>query len=164
MILFTTFEAGRVALRSARYSSIILALSMVFAFQARAAEVQDIVIHNVHIVNSGGQTGADLASLRIIDGNLDLVSADQIVVANGTPVFDANGGYLLGNLIIGEPPKFMVLSKDPVSNLKVLIDTKPYVVFAVEDGQLLINDLQADSGGAPDTEYIGGGQCDLSKR
>jgi len=139
-----------------------LALNMVFAVHARAADVQDIVIHNVHIVNSVGQTGADLASLRITDGNLDLVSADQIAVADGTPVFDANGGYLLGNLIIGEPPKFMVLSKDPVADLKVLIDTKPYVVFAVEDGQLLINDLQADSGGVPDTETTEKGPPRLS--
>jgi len=128
---------------------VVLALSTALAFQASAAEVRDLIVHNVHIVRPDDNTGTDLASLRISDGHLDLVSADQIVAEDDSQVLDANEGYLLGKLVVGEPPTFMILNKDPVADLKVLLDTKSYVVFAVDGGQLLKNELQAISGAAP---------------
>ena len=133
-------------------AAILLALSQVVSPSVSAEEVPDLVIQNVNVIKSGGQTGTDLVSLRIKNGILDFVSKDQIDAEDGGRILDAGKGYLLGNLSVGAPPKFMILNKDPVADLKVLIDTKSYVVFAVEDGQLLINALQADSGGVPDME------------
>jgi len=134
---------------SALRLSLVLVLNTALAFQASAAEVRDLIVHNVHIVGPDNNTGTDLASLRISDGHLDLVSADQIVAEDDSQVLDANEGYLLGKLVVGEPPTFMILNKDPVADLKVLLDTKSYVVFAVDGGQLLKNELQAISGAAP---------------
>jgi hypothetical protein len=122
--------------------AILLALGSMLPSRAAAAEVPDLIIQNVHVIKPSGQAGTDLASIRIKKGILDLVSTDQIVAEVDTQVLDANEGYLLGNLTVGDAPKFMILNKDPVSDLKVLLDTKSYVVFAIDGGQLLANELQ----------------------
>jgi phosphate-selective porin OprO/OprP len=121
---------------------ILLSLGSLLPSRVSAAEVPDLVIQNVYIIKPGRQTGADLASLRIRNGVLDLVSKDQIVAEDGARTLDAGKGYLLGYLPVGAPPNFTILSKDPVADLKVLLDTKSYVVFAIDDGDLVTNDLQ----------------------
>ena len=120
----------------------LLSLGSLLASPVSAAEVADLVIQNVYVIKPGRQTGVDLASLRIRNGVLDLVSKDQIVAEDGERTLDADKGFLLGYLAVGAPPNFTILSKDPVADLNVLLDTKPYVVFAVDDGDLLVNDLQ----------------------
>ena len=136
MSSFTNIESGCAGLTVVLRLSVVLALTMASAFQVSAAEVQDLIVHNVHIVRPDGQAGTDLASIRIKQGILDLVSTDQIVAEDGTQVLDANEGYLLGNLTVGDAPKFMILNKDPVADLTVLLDTKQYVVFAIDGGQI----------------------------
>ncbi len=132
-------------------AAILLVLSLVVPPGVSAEQVPDLVIQNVNVLKPGGQTGTDLVSLRIKNGILDFVSKDQIDAEDDERVLNAGKGYLLGNLSVGAPPKFMILNKDPVADLKVLLDTKSYVVFAVDDGQLLKNELQAVRGAAPGT-------------
>jgi phosphate-selective porin OprO/OprP len=142
MSSFTKTESDCAGLTVVLRLSVVLALTMAFVFQASAAELRDLIVHNVHIVGPGSQADTDLASIRIKQGVLDLVSTDQIVAEDDTQVLDANEGYLLGNLTVGDAPKFMILNKDPVADLTVLLDTKQYVVFAIDGGQLLANELQ----------------------
>jgi len=133
-------------------AAILLTLSLVAPPGVSAEEISDLVIQNVNVIKSGGQTGTDLVSLRIKNGILDIVSKDQIDAEDGERVLNAGKGYLLGNLSVGAPPKFMILSKDPVADLSVLLDTKSYVVFAVDDGQLLKNELHPVSDDTPDPD------------
>jgi phosphate-selective porin OprO/OprP len=70
------------------------------------------------------------------------VSKDTIPAQENVKVLDAKNGYLLGNLTIGSDPRFMILSDDPTADLNVLLDSKQFVVFAVDDGQLVVNKLQ----------------------
>lgn len=121
---------------------ILVTIGSMFPPPVNAAEVPDLVIQNVYVIKPDRQTGADLASLRIRDGVLDLVSKDQIVAEDEVRTLDADKGFLLGYLPVGAPPNFMILNKDPVADLNVLLDTKPHVVFAIDDGDLVINELQ----------------------
>lgn len=61
----------------------LLSLGSLLASPVSAAEVADLVIQNVYVIKPGRQTGVDLASLRIRNGVLDLVSKDQIVAEDG---------------------------------------------------------------------------------
>ena len=121
---------------------ILVTIGSMFPPPVNAAEVPDLVIQNVYVIKPDRQTGADLASLRIRDGVLDLVSKDQIVAEDEVRTLDADKGFLLGYLPVGAPPNFMILNKDPVADLNVLLDTKPHVVFAIDNGDLVINELQ----------------------
>lgn len=128
----------------------LLGFNATFAPLVVAAEFQNFIVQNVHIIKQGGETGTDLGSLRIKNGNLDLVSNDQIAADDEMQILDAKEGFLLGNLTVGAAPKFMILSKDPVSDLSVLLDTKQYVVFAIDGSQVLANELQQAAADAPD--------------
>jgi phosphate-selective porin OprO/OprP len=77
-----------------------------------------------------------------VGNKIKLVSKDTIPAQENVKVLDAKNGYLLGNLTIGSDPRFMILSDDPTADLNVLLDSKQFVVFAVDDGQLVVNKLQ----------------------
>jgi phosphate-selective porin OprO/OprP len=136
-------------IRARQNGAILAVILLLITVQLSAAELQNLIIHNVRIIKTGGQSTTDLASLRIVNGELDLVSADQILPEEGVQVLDANEGFLLGSLIVGEAPKFIILNKNPVTDLTVLLDTKPYVVFAIDDGRVLQNKLRPELVVAP---------------
>ena len=118
-----------------------LALTTITAAQAEVAEPQNLLIQNVRIINSGGEAVADVANLRVRDGLLDLVTKDQIAADDGEQELDAGGGYLLGTLAVGAPPTFMILDEDPVADVMILLDTPSHVVFAIDGGEVLVNQL-----------------------
>jgi len=121
---------------------IALILPATLAPQVHGAEIPDLIIRNVHIIGTGSQTEHTLANVRIVGNKIKLVSKDTIPAEDGIQVLDADNGYLLGNLTIGNAPRFMILSDDPAADLNVLLDTRQYVLFAVDDGQLVVNKLQ----------------------
>jgi phosphate-selective porin OprO/OprP len=123
------------------WTLIFLALTAAMVAQAQDTDSQNLLIKNVHINNSGAQAGADLANIWIRDGVLDIVSKDQVTANDRANILDAGGGYLLGRLSVGAPPKFMILDEDPVADIMVLLDTEAHVVFAIDDGEVLINQL-----------------------
>jgi len=132
-----------------------IAAALIFALlvmPAQSAETQGLVIRNVHIINPGSNAAAELASLRIRDGVIDVVSKDQIDDADATRTLDASNGFLLGNLAVGASPKFMILDEDPVANIKVLLNTEPHVVFAIVDGEIVVNKLTDVVPAAPEPE------------
>ena len=59
-------------------------------------------------------------------------------------VFDANEGFLLGNLVVGKPATFVILNKNPAADFEVLLEMKSYLIFSVKEGELLTNDLEED--------------------
>ena len=120
----------------------LLILAVVLAAPAIGEEIPDLIIRNVHIIGTGSQTEHTLANVQISDKKIKLVSKDTIPVQENVKVLDANNGYLLGNLSIGSNPRFMILSGDPTADLNILLDSKQFVVFAVDDGQLVLNKLQ----------------------
>jgi len=121
-------------------TALILAATLVP--QAYGAEIPDLIIRNVHIIGTGSQTEHTLANVQVVGNKIRLVSRDRIPAQSNMQVLDAKNGYLLGNLTVGSAPRFMILSDDPTADLNVLLDTKQFAVFAVDDGQLVVNKLQ----------------------
>jgi len=119
-----------------------LILAATLAPQVHGAEIPDLIIRNVHIIGTGSQTEHTLANVRIVGNKIKLVSKDTIPAENGIQVLDADNGYLVGKLSVGSAPRFMILSDDPTADLNVMLDTRQFVVFAVDDGQLVVNKLQ----------------------
>ena len=111
------------------------------ASAADDVRLDNVLIRNVRIIDPSDPSEAALASLRIRDGELELVTKDDIVADENESALDGGGGYLLGNLEVGAPPTFIVLDENPVSNIAVLADTGPHVVFAIDNGVLLSNKL-----------------------
>ena len=120
---------------------IFLALTTAMVARAQGTDSQNLLIRNVRIINSGIPADEDLAHIRIREGVLDLVSKDQLTADDGAATMDAGGGHLLGNLTVGALSKFMILDEDPVADINVLLDTQPHVIFAIDDGRVLINRL-----------------------
>lgn len=112
------------------------------AYAADDTRLDDVLIKNVRIINPGDPSQMEPASLRIHGGELKLVTKDKIVADEDESIFDAGGGYLLGKLEVGAPPTFIILDENPVSNVEVLADTGPHVVFAIDNGVLLSNKLK----------------------
>jgi phosphate-selective porin OprO/OprP len=116
-------------------------LTLILAPQAGTAEIQNLIIENVVITTQGEQLSSDLANIWIRDGNLKLVSKDEITADGDPRIIDAGGGYLLGTLSVGAQAKFTILDEDPIADINVLLDTEPHVVFATSDGNILVNRL-----------------------
>ena len=124
----------------------ILALFLVFS-SVRALEAQpgatleDILLRNVTLIDPTGQTPDRSVNILIRAGKLDLVTEDRIPHTEAGQVIDAGQGFVLGTLVVGEPPNFMILSADPREKFEVLLDTKTYANFAVHEGVVVRNRL-----------------------
>jgi phosphate-selective porin OprO/OprP len=120
---------------------VFLTLGTMTVATVEGAEGPNLLIENVYIESSEDETPADLANIRIRDGVLNLVSKDKIDADDASRALDAGGGYLLGVLSVGAPSKFMILDEDPAADVMILLDTDRHVVFAIDDGTVLINQL-----------------------
>jgi len=130
---------------SATMSAVLAALALLpgFPIAGYAAEnaLVDMVIRQVHILESGATSDVPLVNIQILNGKVALVSEDDIPTKDDTLVRNAKGGFLLGRLAIGAPPNFIILDSNPAENMNILIDTKPHVRFAISDGEIIKNDL-----------------------
>ncbi|MDH3848793.1 MAG: hypothetical protein OEV05_13465, partial [Gammaproteobacteria bacterium] len=115
----------RIATRLEKQLLAFVAFLFIGLVQAQeAVEPRDILIRNATLLDPGG-TGADrMVSLLIRNGKLELVTEDTIPGEGVEEVVNANAGFIIGNLEIGNPPSFMVLSQDPRENFQALLDTK----------------------------------------
>ncbi len=124
-----------------RLAALMWLCAISVATPAEQTRLDDVLIRGVQIISPADPSESELATLRIRNGELKLVTKDNVVADDSESTFDANGGYLLGKLEIGAPPTFIILDENPVSNVAVLADTGPHVVFAVDNGMLLENKL-----------------------
>jgi phosphate-selective porin OprO/OprP len=128
---------------SFRYISlaVCLALTLAPSMFVLAAEPARILIRDVALINR--QEGAEdvVADLLITDGQLEVVTKDDIESEAADLIVDGKGGFLLGRLEIGDSPSFVVLDADPRGEIEVLLDTKAHVQFALKDGKVVVNKL-----------------------
>ena len=80
-------------------------------------------------------------NIRLEAGALELVTEDVIAAEEGSKVYDAKGGYVVGGLILGQPAAFLLVDGDPRQNPELLLDTKRHASFAVSQGRVLRNRL-----------------------
>jgi len=123
-------------------TALLLAASAV-APVAHAADPERIIVANARL--TGRDTAAqDVAvNLLIVAGKLLVITKAELVIEPGDTAVDSNGGFLIGQLAIGTRPSFVVLDQDPRENVDVLLDTKTHARFAIRDGVIVKNELQA---------------------
>jgi phosphate-selective porin OprO/OprP len=97
----------------------------------------------VHIADGGADSEAVLVNVLIKDNKLDIVSKDVLPDDRTVAIVDARNGYLLGNLVVGETPSFIILNQDPRENFEILLDTSFFTIFAIHNGRLFKNNLFA---------------------
>lgn len=108
---------------------------------AQIVDPQNVLIRNAKVFNTGSNVEEVTVSVLIRDNVLELVSNEEIPTPEGVIALDAEGGFLLGKLEIGEAPSLIILDADPRENFDVLFDTSTHAVFAVHLGQLRRNNL-----------------------
>ena len=107
---------------------------------AQEIDPQNIVIENAYIALADAEDVP--INLLIRDNELELISKDEIPIPDNFVALDANGGYLIGNLALGESPSFMILDGDPRIDFELLLDINSHAVFVLHDGELRKNSLQ----------------------
>ncbi|VUX56196.1 exported protein of unknown function, partial [uncultured Woeseiaceae bacterium] len=109
----------------------IILFATLFACTARAQIVdpQNVLIQNVYLAEGGSETEAVLLNILIRDNMLEIVSKDALPDDGSVVILDARNGYLLGNLVIGEAPSFIILNQDPRENFEILLDTSFFTIF-----------------------------------
>jgi len=112
---------------------------------AQVVDPQNVLIQNVYLSEGGSEAEAVLVSILIRDNKLEIVTQDPIAIEDESIAVDARNGYLLGNLVVGETPSFIILNQDPRENFEILLDTDFFTIFAVHQGRLLRNNLFASA-------------------
>ncbi len=134
-----------------RVVTLVLALLYFSAMTATTAPAQDraasptlpktVLVRNVRLINQEGQAEDVIVNILIRDNKLDVVTKDEIPADTAELALDAQQGILLGQLKPGQPPSFLILSRDPRDDFKVLLDTATYARFAIKDGEIVHNQL-----------------------
>lgn len=127
-------------------------LAVMTALTAQAADPDKILIKNVHLIDREKVAEDVVVNILITDNKLEVVTKDDIDPETVNIVVDAQGGFLLGELEMGAPPSFVILDQDPRINFEVLLDTKNYAQFAVQNGVIVKNNLPAVAAAQPDPE------------
>jgi len=123
------------------------AVNMLFPVAA-----SELIIKDVTLIDREDPARDVMVSLIIQDGVLDLVTRDEVAGEDGAQVFDASGGYLLGELTIGSPPSFLILDANPRVRFEILLDTQTYTSFAMRRGEVVKNSLPLATSGDPKPE------------
>jgi len=123
------------------YTAILMMIPFFGITQDMINDMQKIMIRNVTVIDQAGKTGDVVVSILIDQKKLVMVTQDKIAMTKADIAFDANGGYILGKLEVGNPAAFIILDQDPRINDDVLLDTKSFAVFAVSKGEVVLNKL-----------------------
>jgi len=112
-----------------------------FFIQNSQEAVDSLLIKNVYLI--GRQEGENniLINLLIIDGKLNLVSKDEIPKTKTKISLDAQNGFLMGNLMIGESPSFLILDQNPQEDYEIYLNTEAHLLFAMQKGVIVRNNL-----------------------
>ncbi|MDX5584295.1 MAG: porin, partial [Aureibaculum sp.] len=104
-------------------------------------DMQKIMIRNVTVIDQTGKTEDVVVSILIDQKKLVLVTKDKVALTKADIAFDAKGGFILGQLDLGNTAAFIILNQDPRTNVDVMLDTKTHSLFAVSKGEVVLNKL-----------------------
>ena len=104
-------------------------------------DMQKILIRNVTLIDRTGTTEGMQVSILIKQKKLEMVTQDRISLNTADIAFDAKGGFILGKLEVGNLAEFIILDKDPRTNVDVMLNTKKHAVFAMSDGEVILNKM-----------------------
>jgi len=124
------------------HTVLLMAASVIAPF-VHAADAERIIVMNAHLIGRDAPTQDVAVNVLIVDGILAVVSKDDLVIRPGDTAVDASAGFLFGRLALGSRPSFVVLDQDPREDVDVLLDTKTHARFAIKDGVIVKNELQA---------------------
>lgn len=122
---------------------------------AQSKTDESLIIRNVHVITNSSDSSLYLVNLLISDNVLELVSSEELSKTDEIEVWDADGGYLLGNLVVNRAPRFIILTEDPRKNFDIWLNMEPYTIFAINQGEIKINRLEeaSESSGTPKDPY-----------
>ena len=87
--------------------SLLLVLAgLTFQLAAETIDPHNIIIENVYIASENAEEIP--INLLIRDNKLELLTKDDIPIPDGFVALNANGGYLVGNLVLGESSSFLI--------------------------------------------------------
>ena len=124
-------------------SWLVLACTLVYCgpLFSQSEKAPDILIRNITMIDPAAKAEDRLVNILIRDQKLEVITEDKISRKEADQVINAQGGFIVGKLEVGEPPNFMILSADPREDFGVMLDTKTYASFAVHDGRVVKNEL-----------------------
>ena len=130
--------------------TILLLAASAVAPVAHAADAERIIVTNARLIGRDAPSRDVRVNLLIVGGKLVVVTKDDLVIEPGDVAVDASAGFLLGQLVMGARPRFVILDRDPREEFDVLLDTGEHVRFAVEDGVVVKNELPEAVSSPPD--------------
>lgn len=123
------------------YTTLLIMVPFLGLTQDLINNKQKIIIQNVTVIDQTEKTEDIVVNILIKEKKLELVTRDEISLKDSDIAFDANGGFILGTLEVGNPATFIILNQDPRINEDVILDTKLYTVFAAAKGEVVLNKL-----------------------
>jgi phosphate-selective porin OprO/OprP len=132
---------------------VVLALAYTM-LPAQITGPENILIRNVTLMDPTGKTEDRIVNILIRERKLDVITEDKISRDESEQIINANGGFILGKLEVGELPSFMILSEDPREDFEVLMDTRTYARFAVHEGVVVKNRMLEEIEDNPEDEPV----------
>ena len=132
---------------------VVLALAYTM-LPAQITGPENILIRNVTLMDPTGKTEDRIVNILIRERKLDVITEDKISRDEAEQIINANGGFILGKLEVGELPSFMILSEDPREDFEVLMDTRTYARFAVHEGVVVKNRMLEEIEDNPEDEPV----------
>ena len=121
--------------------------------QSPGDQMTRVVIFDVRLIGQADPEFDRRVNLLVENGRLVVVTEQRPEIRPGDLTVDANGGFVLGQLSLGEAPTIVILGDDPRVDFDVLLDTNQHVLFAMRLGEVVRNDLppvaEAEGGVAP---------------
>ena len=138
--------------RRARAIRLLMFLLTTFAAASvvHSADVERIVVSNARLIGRDAPSGDVRVNLLIVGGKLVVVTKDDLVIESGDVAVDASAGFLFGQLVMGKRPSFVILDRDPREDFDVLLDTEAHVLFAIQEGVIVRNELPQAALSPPD--------------
>lgn len=134
-------------MKDCSFFNVCFAVGLQFLFlvspviEAQTIGPNRVLIRNVLLFDPSGNSEDRIVNILLRDNKLDVVTEDKLSSDDADMVVNAKEGIMLGHLILGEAPSFMIFSEDPRENFEVMMDTFTYSVFVVHDGVVVQNKL-----------------------
>jgi len=141
---------------------VLLAVLVVLALwyttlSAQITGPENILIRNVTLMDPTGKTEDRIVNILIRGRKLNVITEDKISRDEAEQIINANAGFIVGKLEVGELPSFMILSEDPREDFGVMLDTRIYARFAIHEGVVVKNRLLEEIEDNPGDEPVKSG-------